>query len=311
MAITNTSPNHDSYPALGLLEELVIGCDSIQKGVAQLLPGNRNKISLRRFYADGDNITARFSTFAAGTIADAMTKDEKQIILSEIQMIDNFDPQAFAIDTKDLWPAGTQASSSVSPTLNAAIRSVLTKNFNATLEKMLWQGDTGGSGSLALMDGFIKKIDADASVVSVTPAGAITAANVIAILEAVVAACPAAVQELSSPAIVTSHTTKYLYRQALRDADIYKGVNFDARGYDVFGGYPIISVSGIPANRVFMFNTGGEGAELKIGLWDDGDRFNIQFGKGHELDDVIGVRIRGDIGVQHVYGAQIVEYSPA
>jgi hypothetical protein len=60
-----------------------------------------------------------------------------------------------------------------------------------------------------------------------------------------------------------------------------------------------------------MYNTGGGGqeAELKVGTWADADRMNVFIAKDSPLDDVLGVRARFDLGVNHVYGSQIVEYT--
>ena len=293
-----------------LIEDLILGAITLDRGLAELLPRRRKQISLNRFFADGDNLTVRFPLFADATDADAMTKDEKIIDLAELQFSDSFDPVEFNLDHEFLWTQGPSAESEPSAALNAAVMSVITKNINENLERLLWQGDIGGgAGMFALLDGFIVQIDADVDVNNATTAGPITAANIITALENLVEATPAEVQELSNPTILLSHTDKYFYRQAARSLD-FKGTNIQEAIADMFGGYPMISTQGIPAGRMFLLNAGGgEDSELKVGTWADSDRMNVLMSKESPLDDVFGVRARLDIGVNHIYGKQITEYS--
>jgi len=292
-----------------LIEDLILGAITLDRGLAELLPRKRKQISLNRFFADGDNLTVRFPLFSDATDADAMTKDEKIIDLSELQFSDTFDPVEFNLDHEFLWTQGPSVESEPSAELNAAVMSVITKNINENLERLMWQGDTGGAGMFVLLDGFIKKIDADVTVNSATTAGPITSANIITALENLVAATPAEVQELSNPTILLSHTDKYFYREAARALN-FKGTNISEAIVDIFGGYPMVSTQGIPAGRLFLLNAGGgEDSELKVGTWADADRMNVLMAKESPLDDVFGIRARLDIGVNHVYGKQITEYS--
>jgi hypothetical protein len=303
---------HVTIPVETLLEDLVLGSVTLDKGLAQLLPMTRRQRSLNRFFGDGnDNITARTATFAGGTPENLATKDEKQLILSELQLLDSIDPVEFNDDFEFLWTTGPSATAQINPELQRAFVNALSKNFNHTIERIMWRGDIGGGGSggIELVDGWIKTIDADANVNNATPLGPVTAANVISVLEAVVAATPAEVQELSNPTILMSDTDKYLYREAARALD-FKGNNIDGKIPDFFGGFPIMSTHGIPAGRMFLMNTGGgDDSQLKVGVWADADRFNIAMGKGHDLDDIIGARIRVDLGVNFVYGKEITEYT--
>ncbi len=311
MAVTRASV-HVSVPVETLLEDLVLGATTFDRGLAQLLPMSRKQRTLNRFFGDGaDNITARTATFAAGTPASLTEKDEKQIVLIELQLLDEIDPVEFNTDWEFLWTSGPSATAQINPELQREFTNALSKNFNHTIERILWRGDIGGGGSggIELVDGWIKLIDADAAVNNAAPLGVVTAANIISVLESLVAATPEEVQELSSPTIMLSHVDKYFYREAARALD-FKGTNIQEAISDIFGGFPMISTHGIPAGRLFLLNAGGgDMSELKAGVWADADRFNIAMGKGHDLDDVVGARIRVDLGVNFVYGKQITEYT--
>jgi hypothetical protein len=201
MALTPTT-TFVNTPVERLIEDLILNATTLDSGLAELIPGKRTQISLNRFFAAGDNITARVPLWSGVTAADAMTKDEKLITLSELQFSDTFDPVEFNLDHEFLWTTGSSVQAQPSPELEAAVMSVIAKNINENIERMLWQGDTGGAGIFALMDGFIKLIDADGTVNSAANQGLITAANVISVFEAVVAACPAAVQEIPLYALI-------------------------------------------------------------------------------------------------------------
>ena len=305
---------HVSVPVEKLYRDLMLGAESIQKGVLQVIPGKRNQVSLNRFYSATQKIVARVPTPVA--TADALTKDEKQINLAEIMWYDEFDPKDFNLDWEFLWTMGATVSAEAAAVLLNAIRGSVTTAFNHDLEVLIWQGDTGsGSAWLSPTDGLIKQIDADGTVVSATPAGAGgalgTPAAVLQALENVVAACPAEVQELSSPTIVMSHTDKYLYYQALRD-ETYKGIDITQAGVDLFAGFPIASTHGIPAGRIFMMNAGGgDMAEAKMATWADNDRFNVKIERLQANSDLFFIKINAEVGFNYVYGKQIVEHTPA
>jgi hypothetical protein len=288
----------------------MFGAETIRGGVCQVIPGKRKQVTLNRFYSAVQKITARVAT--PTTAADALTKDERQITMAEIMWYDEFDPKDFNLDWQFLNTVGASVDARAARVLLNAIRSSVVNAFNYDLEQLIWNGDTDSSDAwLAPIDGFVKLIDADTTVNSVTPAGAISAANVIAVLEAVVQACPNEVKELGSPTIVTNHTVKHLYREAARALD-YKGTNITQAIADVYGGYPIVSVNGVPANRVFMMNAGGgDMAELKMATWANSDNFTVKIERLQANSDLFFIKINSEIGVNHVYGKQITEYSPA
>jgi hypothetical protein len=75
---------------------------------------------------------------------------------------------------------------------------------------------------------------------------------------------------------------------------------------------PIVSVNGIPANRIFAFNANsGESSELKVGVWSDADKYNVKIERLQANSDLFFIKINTEVGVQTVWGKQITEYSPA
>lgn len=308
ISITTTSVG---TPVERLFGDLVLGCQTLEKNVAQVMSGHQEDgIVINRLYSGNQAIVAAVAT--PSTAADNTTKDEKLISPAEIMYYDTFNPKNFNVDWKFLWAEGPEVRQRAAQTLlNALLPSVRT-SFNYDLEQLLWNGDTtSGSAWLDPIDGFVKLIDADGTVNSVTPAGAVTASNVIAIFQAVLDACPDAVIENSAPTIVTNHTIKRLYHNAIA-ALPNKGTDITDSARNTFMGYPITSVHGVPANRIFMMNTGQDDrAALKVGTWMDGDRFNVLIDRLQANSDLFFIKINMVVGVNHVYGKEIVEYSPS
>ena len=293
-------------PVEKLFEELVLPATSFEKSVAQILAGFQTNVALNRFQATGD-IELRNATFGAGTLGD-FQKNEKAITMAEMQLEFEIDPMAFNLDHKFLWATGPEADQSPAPELRNAVLSVVSKQFNTKLETLLWQGGltgiTGWEADIAASD-----VAGDTIVVSAQ--GVITPANVIGILEDVLAAATPEMRELGNPSIITTHAVKYSYLEAQR-ALSFKGAEVTEAGLPLFGGIPIISTHGMTANNIYMLNAGsGDESELKAAVWAESDRFNVLMAKNNPLDDTFGVKISFACGTGTVYNKQIVSYLPA
>ena len=293
-------------PIEKLFEKLILGATSFDKGVAQILEGYQTNVALNRFQATGD-IELRNATFGAGTLGD-FQKNEKAITMAEMQLEFEIDPMAFNLDHKFLWGVGPEADQRPSPALEAAVMSVVSKQFNNKLETLLWQGGlTGITG----WEADIIAADVAGNTVTVTAQGAVTPANVIGILEDVLAAAPASLRELGNPSIITTPAVKYAYLEAQRALSV-KGSDITEAGAAMFGGYPIISTHGMSANNIYFLNAGtGDDSELKAAVWATSDRFNVIMAKQNPLDDTFGVKISFAGGTGSVYNGQTVSYLPA
>jgi hypothetical protein len=309
MAISR-STSFVGTPVPKLITDLVLGAESIDKGIIHAFSDKRKAVFLNRFYTANHKVGARVATPV--TPASASTKDEKTITPGNLMFYDEFDPRDFEGDWEFLWSQGPSVSAEAASVLWNAIKDTVASSVNSDLEEAIWRGDTNsGSAWLAEFDGYLKLMDADTTVTDVTPQGAITAANIIGILEDMVAACPAAVQEQSSPALLMSHTDKYLYREAARALD-FKGTNIDEKIQDQFGGFPIVSTHGIPAGRLVMGNIGsGDQSNFKASHWMDSDRNNVKIERLQANSDLFFVKVALDFGVNTVYGKEIVLYKTA
>ena len=309
MSITRSTV-HVSIPVERLIVDLILGSDTLDKGVAQLLPSSQKQVTLNRFFTEGDNTMGRVAT--PTTPADASTKDEKQIVMGELLYYDEFDPKEFNLDFEFLWATNASNMQEPSQVLINAIMPSVTANFNNTVERMLWRGDTAaGTDPLQIFDGWEKQIAADATVIDVTPAGVITAANVISIFEDMLNAAPADLRELGNPSFIVPHEVLYLYETASRSLD-FKGSDISSKEVAQFGGFPIINVGGrTDSNISFLNAASGDDSELKVAVWMDSDRFTVEIARLQANSDLFFIKISATVGVNTVYGKQIVNYIPA
>ena len=307
MAITQTS-SFVGTPVNELFELLVLGAETVDKGLLHVFQDKRNVVHLNRFRTSTDQIRLRVAT---PTNIDAMAKDERAITPGKAMFYTEFDPLDFGSeDWPFLWSQGSTVRARAAAELERAILSTVGKSVNNSVDKLTWQGDTlSGDAWLAIADGLIKIIAADAATIKTTPA-AITPANVISVLEAVVAACPAPVKEMGAPTIICDHATKYSYREAARALD-FKGTNIDGRIQDQFGGYPIASVGGMPASSIVMTNAGGTTSNLKASTWFLNDYRNILIDRLQANSDLFFVKVSFDMGFNYVNGEEIVYHAPA
>jgi hypothetical protein len=95
--------------------------------------------------------------------------------------------------------------------------SEMAKNILEDIEQIRWQGDTTGTGVLALCDGYEKKLAADTGVVDVTAPTTVNSGNVLAYIQDVYEAAPTALLSGGSDLrmyVSRDVATAYLYATA-------------------------------------------------------------------------------------------------
>jgi len=206
-----------------------------------------------------------------------------------------------------------------SSTLQEAIRNGVTSNFNNQLDRILWREPV--ASPIAPLGGWDAQFAADYAVMDIAPV-AITAANVIETFETYIQRMASAknyvegqatqntggnpaVLEMSNPSFVVPNQVLALYREAAR-ALPNKGTDITGEIANQYGGFAIIGVNGMLADTILFGNVGGgEDANLKVGVWADSDRTNIEMARTGPLDDTFGVKVATDIGVGYVYGQEL------
>ena len=172
------------------------------------------------------------------------------------------------------------------------------------IENLAWQGDTAGSGNLALCDGLIKIIDAEASVITGTIL-AMDAANIIDAVDEMVAAVPVDAINSTDLTLFMGYAEYRIYATALRDANLFhydgaEGANFEqfVPGTNV----KVVAVGGLNAQaRMFL----AEASNLYAGtdLLNDAEQFKIFYS---EDNDEVRVIQKMKIGFQVAFPERIV-----
>lgn len=176
------------------------------------------------------------------------------------------------------------------------------------LELLYWQGDTAGAEH-TLFDGFIKKIDAEATVVDGNTSGAtgITKANVRGLVEDMRVAAPAKVKRDRDFTILVGDDVFDMYIQAEKDANLYHYAPEHDEGVYRIGG------SGATLMRVYgldgtdrMFASVGRNFVVGSDLENENQVADMFY---DQVSDKTFLRVKAKSGVQIVNPSEIVEFT--
>ena len=186
----------------------------------------------------------------------------------------------------------------------------------ATIDDIIWKGDTvGGSGNLALCDGFNVLFDSlsastvDGNTGSVT---ALTAANIIDAVDAMVDNVPSDIIDSDDLHLFVGYDTYRLYSKALRDANLFHYTGAENQGQDFSQMIPgtnvrIIAVRGLNGtDRMFL----SRAANLYFGtdLLNDFEDFKIFYS---EDNDEVRFRAKFKLGVEVAFPEFVVAFKLA
>ena len=185
--------------------------------------------------------------------------------------------------------------------------------INAVIDDIIWKGDTvGGTGNLALCDGFVVLADSlSASTVAgnTSSATAINAANIIDLVDDMVAAVPSDIIDADDLHIFMGYEVYRLYSKALRDANLFHYTGAEDQGEDFSQMVPgtnvrAIAVRGLNGtNRMFL----SRAANLYFGtdLLNDSEEFRIFYS---EDNDEVRFRAKWKMGVQFAFPEFVVDF---
>ena len=185
------------------------------------------------------------------------------------------------------------------------------------LESIVWKGDTTGSGNLALADGLLKVIDAEGSVVdgnggAVTAATGITAANVVDIVDGMVAAVPADIIDADDIVLFMGYDNYRTYAKALRDANLFAYTGAENQGGDFIQMVPgtnvkVVAVRGLNGSQRLVLSTSSN-IYAGVDLLSDSEDFKIFYSNDN---DEVRFIAKFKIGVQVAFPDFVVEYTNA
>ena len=269
---------------------------------ARFMTGVKGKTSIPKI--DGD------ATIQKGTCKTASGDTDITEYFIEVEQWEYF--EGFCEDDlQNKFPntvlAPGSSNSDAPPQWQEKVVDVKVASIQKTLELTYWQGDT--DGTYTLFDGFLKLIDADGNAVdgNTTSATAITAANVVGLVDAMINASDVDVKEADDFAVLVGNDTFSLYIQALKTANNYHfSPENDGQTYMIGGSNIVLrKVRGLNGtDRMFA----GRGSAFVVGMDVEAEEeiFNIWFS---EDDDLLYFRTKAKSGVVPVNVDEIVEFT--
>ena len=305
----DVTSNYSGDVADAILRAIKLGNEAVEKGSVYVEPGVQLQLSIPIMTTLDDVL--QNAEADPSTPSEAFTWTENVIVPKTMMFYDEINPRNFEAAWRPFQPTGALVDRVDNPRIQTAIIEETTKTAGKQLGKLVWQGDTAGAAALAFFDGYIKKFTADPNVVAVTPAGVITASNVIAILEDCEAAIPAAIWQ--DPAVVFHMSTAdfRLYQQAARALD-FKGANIGDAMEERFAGREIRYYNGLPKDRIVVCKaTAGKDSNLWAAIDVAGDETNVKIGRKNIASELFVVKLLFKFGVGYGIGSEIVFYEPS
>lgn len=284
--------------------------NTISKGGVTVKPNVKYR-SVIKTLAVGDLIAAGTCDF---TDTSSVTVDEKYLEPKSLQVNLELCKADFR-DDFDALEMGASAHDSLPPTFEDYLLSLVVAEVAESMESQIWHGDNSANQ----INGFVTRATADATVVDVTgvTAGTIDKDNVIAELEKVYNAIPAALYGKSDLRIFVSQSVYKAYSVALGGFAANGlgangvGGNGTNQGFDSlqFAGIPLFLANGLQTDYMFA----GRISNLFMGTglvndWNDVRTLDMADKDGSQNVRII-MRFTAD--VNYVFGSEIVLYTPA
>ena len=309
MPSVNVTSGYNGEVADVIMIALKNGNEAVEKGSVYVEPDVKERLYIPIMTTLDDVIAAAIPDPI--TAANAFTWTEKQIVPVSMMFFDKVNPRNFESVWRPFQPNGPLVDRVDNPKIQAALIAEATKSVGKQLGKLIWQGDTAGATAISWFDGYIKLMLADATTIKPTPAGVITAANVIAVLNAVDAAIPSEIWD--DPTVVFHMNTQdyRLYLQAARSLD-FKGPGIGDAGEERFAGRQIRYYSGFPKDHVVVCKaTAGKDSNLWAGVDVVADTETVKIERYRPESELFIIKMLFKYGVNYAIGSQIVIYKPA
>tara|TARA_R110000772_G_scaffold176992_1_gene288621 strand:- start:495 stop:1421 length:927 start_codon:yes stop_codon:yes gene_type:complete len=182
------------------------------------------------------------------------------------------------------------------------------------IDEIIWKGDTAGSGNIALADGLLKVIDAEATVVDGNTSGAtsFTAANAVDVVDDMVEAIPEDVIAAEDQVLFMSYANYRTYSKALRDANLFAYTGAENQGGDFMQMVPgtnvkVVAVKGLNGTDRMVL-TPSSNLYFGTDLLSDAEQFEIFYSKDNQEVRFVA---KFKIGVQVAFPEFVVEYTNA
>lgn len=272
--------------------------DTIQRKLVTVLVNIPVKQVIRKIdYGNGrTDFSCGFTPGGLVTIGEVILEPKK--IKNEAELCKE--------DFRNVWDTASMGFSAHNDNMpvdeeSALLVEILADTAQAT-DSDIWVGDETVDGHF---DGFIPKFLLDANVIDVT-AVAVTKANVISKIEAVMSAVPVALRRKTDLVFAVSNDVALFYQQALVSAGISNGNggnDFQLR----YGNYVLEIVNGLPDSTMVVYQK--KNLYFGTGLLSDHNEVRIKDMDDTDLSGTVRYKMVYTAGIQYVRGAEIVLYT--
>ncbi len=295
-----------------VLQLLVLGNEAFEKNSFMFHEDIDDKgLELSRMVV-GSNLIQPYAAMPANP-SNAMTFSPRRLDPVEVMLYDEFNPKEFRAYWKEFQKEGPLADKDLAPEIKNAIVANYAQRVNNQLGRLIWSGDKTSNAELRFIDGIITKATADANVPKVTPAGNLTAANIIAQLTATHALISDALFADANGTLHMSTRDFRFYQDALI-ALTQKGPSPEAFGAakDTFKGMPIKHYSTFPTNRIlFAKASNSASSNLVAGMNKNSDVDNVKIEKYRPEGDIYFIKANFSLDVNYGFGDELVLYNPS
>lgn len=232
MAITITS-TYAGELALPYIHAALLSGDTLAKGYVTLKEGVKYKEVLKKL--SSANLVQAFT--CAFEDPSALTLNEAVLEVKDLKVNLEVCKSQFAKD----WEAASTGRGFANDVVPANFQDFLigyaASQVAQNIEFNIWQGDFGGAGSYTAFDGLEKIIKAQSTLE--TTWATMTAENVIANVQSVLALLPEALVGNPDTKVYMNRATAQLYRQAVAalgyafEYNAFKEFNMQVDGYDI------------------------------------------------------------------------------
>ncbi len=299
------------------------GMDTIQKGAVYVKDGIKKKHTIGRIDLSNP-LQPRAATPVSNNTNGTFTIDGRVLEPQDHMFYTEFNPRDF----EEHWLA-----EQLSPTLLARELPLTAENYmmqialNRTFEQIeteIWMGSTTynatpgdpGNGQLMFMDGFMKKFVNDASVVQVPSPVALSAANILTQMDALITLVASNRKALISRAnrydrmkFFMSIESEQFYQAALVTGTTFKGLNTMDRGIKPWKGYEVVPIAGFPDDTIlFCEGLPDTSSNLYVGMNSTEDN-NLQLMRLQNNSELFFLKGLMKFDVQYGFSNQIFLYT--
>jgi len=286
------------------------GNEAVSKGSVYVNPGVEKTLFIPRLIVAQNALQDRQAD--PTTPSDSFDWRENQITPNDAMFYDLFNPRNFEDVWRPFQPVGPLVDRVNNPRIQAALAKETMLSVGTQVGTLIWQGDVtaGPADPLRFFDGYVTLALASADTIKVPGTGAITAGNVISILEQAEAAIPSTIWGDPNVIFHMSTTDFRLYLEAARALD-FKGSNITEAVDEMFAGRRIRFYNGMKKDYILVAKaTAGKDSNLWAGVAVDGDTENVKIERHRPESENFFIKVLFKYGVNFGLDAEVVITSP-